>query len=313
MAVIAMDMGGTKIKFGIVDNDGKIIATSKLEATPNESIEKNLAQINERIAQLLSEKNISQDQLNAIGISVPSIVDNNNRVLSRYVKYTDANEFGFNEWATKEWKLPIVLENDARAALVGEWKYGAGKGYNDIALLTLGTGVGSAILAEGKLYKGKHFLGGSMFGHISINYDGDPCNCGFFGCLETEASTWALAGIAAKHGLYNQSSLSTIEKLEFIHLFEEADKGDELANILLHQCLKAWGTAAVNIVHAHDPEVIIVSGGIMQRQSKILPFIQNMVDKYAWLPANTIKIIAAQQIEYAALLGMEYLANSLIK
>lgn len=313
MAVIAMDMGGTKIKFGIVDNEGKIIANSKLEATPDESIEKNLAQLNKCITVLLSEKNISQGQLQAIGISVPSIVDNNNRVLSRYVKYTDANEFDFNAWAKREWNLPIVVENDARAALVGEWKYGAGKGYNDIALLTLGTGVGSAILTEGKLYKGKHFLGGSMFGHISVNYDGDPCNCGFFGCLETEASTWALPGIAAKHALYHQSNLSKIEKLEFIHLFEEADKGDELANILLLQCLMAWGTAAVNIVHAHDPEVIIISGGIMKRQSQILPFIQQMVDKYAWLPEGTIKIIAAQQIEYAAILGMEYLANSLSK
>lgn len=313
MAVIAIDMGGTRIKFGIVDSEGKIIVHSKLEATPNESIEKNLAQINKCVATLLLEKSISEDQLHAVGISVPGIVDNNNHVLSRYVKYTDANDFDFNAWAKREWNLPIVVENDARAALVGEWKYGAGKGYNDIALLTLGTGVGSAILAEGKLYKGKHFLGGSMFGHISINYDGDPCNCGFFGCLETEASTWALPGIAAKHTLYNTSTLSKIEKLEFIHLFEEADQGDELANILLHQCLKAWGTAAVNIVHAHDPEVIIISGGIMKRQSQILPFIQQMVDKHAWLPAGMIKIIAAQQIEYAALLGMEYLANSLIK
>jgi glucokinase len=313
MAVIAVDMGGTRIKFGIIEEGGNIISISKLEAAPNESIEKNLNQISNCIAALLSQKNIPREQLKAIGISVPSIVDDNNRVLSRYVKYTDANEFDFNSWAKKEWGLPVAVENDARAALIGEWKYGAGKGYNDIALLTLGTGVGSAVLSEGKLYKGKHFLAGSMSGHISINYNGDPCNCGFFGCLETEASTWALPGIAARHPLFNKSSLSKIEKPEFIHLFEEADKGDELAGILLKQCLKAWGTCVVNIIHSHDPELIIVGGGIMKQQSQILPILQQMADEYAWLPAGTIKIVTAQQVVYAGLLGMEYLAHSIIK
>jgi glucokinase len=106
--------------------------------------------------------------------------------------------------------------------------------------------------------------------------------------------------------------LSKIDKPEFIHLFEEADKGDKVATMLLQQCLKAWGTCAVNTVHAHDPEIIIISGGIMKRGADILPFIQNMVNNYAWLPAGTIKIVPAQQIEYAGLLGMEYLAHSLI-
>jgi glucokinase len=313
MAAIVMDMVGTRIKFGIINEGGNIISISKLEAAPNESIEKILDQINTCIAALLSEKKISGKQLKAIGISVPSIVDTNtNRVLSRYVKYTDANEFDFNSWAKKEWGLPIAVENDARAALIGEWKYGAGKGYNDIALLTLGTGVGSAVLSDGKLYKGTHFLAGSMSGHISINYDGDPCNCGFFGCLETEASTWALPRIASIHPLFNKSSLSRIKKPEFIHLFEADDKGDELAGILLKQCLKAWGTTVVNIIHAHDPGLIIIAGGIMKRQSQIIPFLQHMADEYACLPAGTIKIVAAQQVMYAGLLGMEYLAHSLI-
>ena len=106
---------------------------------------------------------------------------------------------------------------------------------------------------------------------------------------------------------------STVKNLAFIHLFEAAAKGDELANLLLLQCLKAWGVCAVNIVHAHDPEIIIISGGIMKKHEQILPFLQKMVDDYAWLPPGTIIIKAAQQIEYAGLLGMEFLANSNIK
>jgi glucokinase len=313
MAVVAIDFGGTSIKFGVIGEGGEILAFSNLVASPTDTIQKNLEAINELLLTLLSNHAIPKGQLRAIGIAVPSIVGNNNQVLSRYVKYTDAGDFDFNSWAMSEWGLPITVENDARAALVGEWKYGAGKGYSDIALLTLGTGVGSAVISEGKLFKGKHFLGGSLTGHMSINMHGTACNCGFFGCLESEASTWALPGIASRHPLFKESSLSTIENLAFIHLFEAAANGDELANLLLLHCLKAWGVCAVNLVHAHDPEIIIISGGIMKRQEQILPFLQKMVDEYAWLPPGTIIIKAAQQVEYAGLLGMEFLANSSVK
>jgi glucokinase len=313
MAVIALDLGGTKVKLGIIEKDEEIISVSKLDALPGITMENNLNEISNYIRNVLAENKIHLNKITAIGISVPSIVDDNNKVLSRYVKYTDANEFDFNMWAKQEWNLPVVVENDARAALIGEWKYGAGKGYNDIALLTLGTGVGSAVLNDGKLYKGKHFLAGSMSGHVSINYDGDDCNCGFFGCLETEASTWALPAIIARHSLYSKSSLAAINKPEFINVFEEADKNDELAKIILKQSLKAWGTCAVNLVHCYDPELIIISGGIMKRKEIILPFIQQMVDKYAWLSAGTIKIAAAEQTEYAGVLGLAYLAQPLTK
>lgn len=310
MAVIAIDLGGTRIKFGIIENGGKIIASGKIEAAPENGVAENLQKINDAVTVLMASHNLSKNQISGIGISVPSLVNNSNQILSRYVKYADASDFDFNAWAVQSWNAPIRLENDARAALVGEWKYGAGKGFDDIALLTLGTGVGSAILSEGKLYKGKHFLGGNLAGHSSINLNGAPCNCGFVGCLETEGSTWALQGIAVQHPLYHTSQLASVAALEFIHLFDAADKGDELANILLKNCLNAWGTAAVNIVHSHDPEIIIISGGIMKRQAQILPALQKMVDQFAWLPAGTIKVMAAQQVEFAALLGMEYLVNA---
>ncbi len=311
MAILVIDFGGTRIKSGIVEGDGKIVTVDQLKAIPDESIEKNLERISAHARHAFGEYTST---LSAIGIAVPSIVDSNtNRVVSRYVKYADAVEFGFNQWAEQEWGLPLALENDARAALIGEWQYGSGRGYDDLALLTLGTGIGSAVLASGKLYKGKHLLAGSMTGHISINLHGDACNCGFFGCLEREASTWALPAKLKDHALYPSSSLSRIEHPEFIHLFEEEKKGDALASIVLEECLKAWGVAAVNLVHAHDPERIIIGGGIMKQRDRIIPYLQNMVDRYAWLPPGTTTIVAAEQVEYAGLLGMGWLAHSLNK
>ncbi|HVU58941.1 MAG TPA: ROK family protein [Puia sp.] len=313
MAVLTIDFGGTRVKFGIIGEGGKIVAVDQVKALPESSIEDNLKMITQQ--SLLSFKeHFSSHSLSGVGIALPSIIDTeSNKVVSRYVKYTSALDFDFNDWAKREWGAPLALENDARAALVGEWQYGAGKGCNDIVLLTLGTGVGSAVLVGGKLFKGKHLLAGSMAGHISINVNGDPCNCGFFGCLEREASTWALPSIIEKHLHLTESSLSKIASPQYSHLFEEAEKGDALATSLLDQSLRAWGTGVVNLIHAYDPEMIIIGGGIMRQEQKILPYIQRMVDRYAWLPPGTTRLTAAIQVDYAGLLGMEYLTHNLNK
>lgn len=311
MAALTIDFGGTRVKFGIVEKGGELIAVDQVKALPDSSIEDNLEMIS-RQSQLSFKEYLSSHSLSGIGIALPSIVDTQtNRVVSRYVKYTSAKEFDFNEWARREWGVPLAMENDARAALVGEWQYGAGKGCNDIVLLTLGTGVGSAVLVDGKLFKGRHMLAGSMAGHISINVHGEPCNCGFFGCLEREASTWALPSIIKKHAQLAGSSLSRIAVPEYSHLFEEAQKGDALAIALLEQSLKAWGTAVVNLIHMYDPELIIIGGGVMRQQQKILSYMRRMVDQYAWLPAGTTKLAAAEQVDYAGLLGLEYLTHTL--
>jgi len=148
---------------------------------------------------------------------------------------------------------------------------------------------------------------------MSINVDGDPCNCGFFGCLESEASTWALSSIIEKQGGMAESSLSKIASPQYSHLFEEARKGDALAALLVERSLKAWGTAVVNLIHAYDPEMVIIGGGVMRQQRIILPYIQRMIDQYAWLPPGTTQLTAAIQVDYAGLLGMEYLTHNLNK
>jgi len=310
MAILAIDYGGTRIKFGLIGKGGTIIAVDHAAATPDSTIEQNLETIHHKV--LASFGNLlPRHPLSGIGIALPSIIDTTtNKVISRYVKYTSAVEFDFSAWAEKTWGLPLTMENDARAALIGEWQYGAGKGYDDIVLLTLGTGVGSAVLSEGKLFKGKHLLAGSLTGHTSINVHGEPCNCGFYGCLEKEASTWSLPDMIKSHAHLAASSLSKIEKPEYIHVFEAAEKGDSLATALLEKSLKAWATAVVNLVHAYDPELIIIGGGIMRQQQHILPYIRKTVDRYAWLPPGTARIVAAQQMDYAGLLGMEYLSQN---
>ena len=249
--------------------------------------------------------------MDGIGIALPVIVDSkNNKVLTQYVKYSDAKDFDFNDWFRKNWNIKLQLENDARAALVGEWKYGAGRGCNDLVMLTLGTGVGSAVLTDGTLLKGKHYLAGNMSGHTTINSDGVHCNCGSTGCLETEASTWALPAIAKRLDPHSRNALSEKPGLNFEDLAEAIELGDDFARKVFDHCVNVWSICAANLVHSFDPEKIIVSGGIMKSSSKILPVLQHRIDTKTWLAPGSVKVAAAEQPEFAALLGLAYLVNN---
>ena len=125
-----------------------------------------------------------------------------------------------NLWAKTNWNVPVVIENDARAALIGEWQYGAGKGSDNILMVTLGTGMGSAVLIEGKLLRGRNFLAGNLGGHMSIDFEGDECNCGNIGCVETAGSTWALSKNLKKIENYKSSQLYNLSSFGFKDVFE---------------------------------------------------------------------------------------------
>jgi glucokinase len=178
--------------------------------------------------------------------------------------------------------------------------------FEDIGMITLGTGLGSAVLLNGRLLRGQNFIAGNLWGHISINLNGGLCNCGYVGCLETEPSTWVLKEKLKSYTGYEYSSLFNGDVL-FADVFNEAAKGDEIAKEMMNHCLHAWSICAVNMVHAYDPQVLVFSGGVMEQASIILPYIQMMIDKYAWLPPGTVKVVKSEQSAYASLLGLEYL------
>ncbi|MEQ9423500.1 MAG: ROK family protein [Cyclobacteriaceae bacterium] len=306
---IALDLGGTSIKLALV-KEGGIIESSNIPVNDNTRLEPILTTIEQSISDLASKNGIASSQFEGIGMAFPSIVDNKaGKILSEYVKYADVNDLSLQSWSKKLWGIPLLFENDARAALVGEWQYGAGIGKTDLVQMTIGTGVGSAVLIDGKVLRGKHFLAGNLGGHVTVNYDGDECNCGNIGCLETVASTWALPTKVSSHQLFKESRLSNAEIIDFEVVFKLAAENDPLATIIRDDCVNAWGFGAINLVHSFDPQAIIIGGGIMQSKLQILPQIQKMVDKHTWLPPGTVEIIAAKNGNKAALLGLDYLVK----
>lgn len=310
MNLIAIDLGGTRIKIGIVSQTG-ILGTTIIDAYSNKEFKYNIHHVELEIEKILLKNNLRIKDISGIGFSIPGIIDSRKmKLLSVNEKYKDAADFNFIEWAVKKYSLPVYLENDARCALVGEWKYGAGKNYDDIVMITLGTGIGGAALIEGKLVYGKHFQAGCLGGHFIIDFRGSECNCGNIGCVETVASSWALSKQIKNDRLYPNSCLSKSEKIDYHLLFRSAQNGDELAQKSLETSLIAWSSGVINLIHAYDPEIVILGGGIMNSAEIILPFIQDYVDKRAWTPWGKVKVVAAKETNYSALLGVSYLLSN---
>ena len=297
-------MGGTGIKMALLDRKGEIVRTTTLDAKAEISMEHRLEELVADINQLLG----SNYALKGIGIAFPGIIDfKNKQILSKYVKYPDAHKAEIRGWAEQHWQVPLLLENDARAALIGEWQHGAGKGYDNLLMVTLGTGMGSAVLLDGQLLRGRNYLAGNLGGHMSVDFEGDLCNCGNKGCVETAGSTWALNKNLEKIPGYKDSSLFELDTLSFKSVFEAAAQGDATAEALKLKSMEAWSAAIINLLHAYDPDKLILGGGIMHSKAEIIPFIEKRVRERSWLPETGIEIAAAVQTKYAGLQGMCYL------
>ena len=307
---VVVDMGGTMIKIGVV-RDGVILSNTTVVAGSHSSLRDKLPEVGDKIDLLLAENNYTPT---AIGLAFPGIVDaTTNTILSKYVKYPDARDLNLDQWALDRWNIPLLIENDARAALLGEWRYGAGNGCDDIVLVTLGTGFGSAVMIGGKLLRGRNHLAGNLGGHITINIKGAVCNCGNIGCLETECSSWAIENYVKSLAEFKNSNFKDATDVSFRTIFQAAASGDKFMSSVLDHFLYVWSVGIINLIHAYDPQKVIIGGGVMRSKDVILPYVQKMVNRHSWLKEGSIEMVAAEQIEFAGLLGIYHLLSGLKK
>ncbi|UHG93793.1 ROK family protein [Spirosoma oryzicola] len=306
-AIIAIDLGGTRIKLGLV-RAGTVLLTSQLDSQSGQGLQSRLPQIQATVNDMLAKAGLSAADLAGLGVAVPGIVDPvQQRVLSINAKYSDAPNLDLPGWARETWGVPFYLENDTRAALLGEWQHGSGRGYDNVVLMTLGTGIGTSAVIEGQLLRGKHFQAGVLGGHFIQNTHGNRCNCGAVGCAEAEASTWSLAERATTHTTYAQSMLCRYDTVDYEAVFRCAEQGDALAITLRDQSIAIWAACAYNLVQAYDPEVLILGGGVMASRNVIIPPIQHRLNQNAWATWGNVAVVPSLLTDSAALLGTAHL------
>lgn len=303
MKALAVDLGGSHATLAVMDG-AKILASKDLSLDRMQGLGPVLPQFATIFRSLLAQSGLQTRDLTGLAFSFCGLADSaTGRILSTNQKYDDACDLNLPEWCAREFDIKFKVENDARMALLGEWYAGAGRGVEDIVMMTLGTGIGGAAMMNGQLVRGKHVQGGCLGGHLPVLFTGRKCTCGAIGCTEAEASGWALPMIVKEWPGVEKSALASEKEITFRAVFEHAKAGDVVATAVRDRCIRVWSAGAVGLVHAYDPEVIIIGGGVMKSADVIIPAVQEYVAKHSWTPWGTVKVKAAELGNHAGLFG----------
>lgn len=270
--VIGLDLGGTNSVFGVVDSKSEIIATTSIKTQAYPSVDQYIMESVKAIKQI-AEQVGGMEKIRAMGIGAPC---------GNYYKGTIEHAANL-VWAkgivplanmfVNELGIPVVVTNDAKAAAMGEMKYGVAVGMNNFVELTLGTGVGSGIVANGQLIYGFDGFAGEL-GHMIVEPDGRPCGCGRKGCLETYCSATGVVRttIAMLEESPEATSLRDIatDKLTSYEVYKAAMAGDTMAQEVFKQTGRRIGIACANIATFLSPEAFIFFGGLAQAGELLL-------------------------------------------
>lgn len=257
-----VDVGGTTIKMGFFETSGKLIDKWEIKTDTSNGGENILSDIAKAIDNKLAQEGISKNDVQGVGVGVPGPVNSKGIVLK--CVNLGWGVFNVEEELASLTGLKVKAGNDANVAALGEMWQGAGKGSEDMVMVTLGTGVGGGIIVDGKVIAGANGAGGEI-GHITVNDDEiEACNCGQYGCLEQYTSATGIVRMAKRKlaKTDEETSLRTVEELSAKAIFDEAKKGDKIATELVEELGKILGGTLSNIAAVTNPEVIVIGGGV---------------------------------------------------
>ena len=242
---IGADLGGTKILAGVVARDGTVVRRHE-RPTPQDSQEHVLAELEAAVAELLDESVV------AAGFGVPSPIDQEHGVVVRCVNLPLENA-PLRERMLERFGIPVGLDNDANAAAIGEWRAGAGRGQDDLVMLTLGTGVGGGVISGGRPFRGRNGVGGEL-GHVVIVSGGRPCQGACTGHGHLEAYVSGSAATAAAQEAFGPSA-------DAHRLVRLANEGDAKAKELLEEVAHYLGSGIGSFVNVFAPQLVVLGGG----------------------------------------------------
>lgn len=299
-----VDLGGTTVKLGLFRTDGTLLEKWEIITRTENHSEHLLPDIAETIQNKMTEKSISFSEVAGIGIGVPGAV-----LHDSYVKpCVNLDQWGGEvaELLSKLCgELPVKVVNDANAAALGEMSHGGGKGCDNLVMITLGTGVGGAVITDGKLVTGVHGAGGEI-GHIKIaEPDDDICGCGKSGCLERYSSATGVV-LRAKKLLEDESIVSEMRKFDPLtckDVIDCAKAGDAAAMQIVELMTRMLGKALAIVSCVADPEVVVIGGGVSRAGTIITDGIQKYFKQYAFPSTEETRFVLAELGNDAGIYG----------
>lgn len=263
--VVGIDVGGTKIAACLMDEEGKMSGRATLPTLASEGPEAVIGRIKQSFFEVLKQGQIEQNQVAALGIGMPGPLDTKKGIVKNTPNLPGWIDIPLLQILKSEINLPMVLENDANAAALGENLYGAGKGIDNFVYITVSTGIGGGVVLNGRLFKGQDGNAAEI-GHMTINFDGPRCGCGNKGCWEAYASGTALARFAREGIDAGEATkikeLAGKENVKAEHVFVAAKKGDKFALELIEKEGFYLGVGLANVINAYNPKRIAIGGGL---------------------------------------------------
>ncbi len=311
---IGVDVGGTNVKLALVDLNGKIVYSNTTPTRADLGYEHSITNIKNAIEELMKETSTDKDLIEAIGFGFPGQIDYQSGIVRLLPNMPGWVEIPVAKIMEDKFGIPTRLDNDVRVATLGELKYGAGKGCQNLVCITVGTGIGSGLVFNGKLIRGAKNAAGEI-GHIKLTMGNGPiCGCGDYGCFEAYASGPAIVAEAKEYIKGGKSSkfkeLATEELSPYI-VAQAAIQGDAVAKRIYSKMGEIIGLGRTSAVNLLNPERVIIGGGVADAGDILFNPIKETIAKRAMpIQAASVEIVHAELGNTAGVIGASLLIES---
>ena len=315
MYKLGVDLGGTNISVGVVDDEWNIIGRGSRKTLAGRPAEQVLADIAAACKDAVADAGLAPEQITGLGLATPGSVVKNTGTI------TFSNNLNFHHVSARDilaqyFSCPIYLDNDANCAALGEALAGSGRGVDSFIAITLGTGVGGGIVIDGKILNGCNDAAGEV-GHFVIDIDGKPCNCGRFGCWECYASATALIA-QTKEAMQNSPQSKcwqlvggNIDDVNGRTSFEAAQAGDEVGQQVVDNYLRYLAVGVGNLINIFQPDKICFGGGVAYQGENLLAPLRELVkaERYTRYADKQTDLVQACLGNDAGIVGAAALTN----
>lgn len=315
MYYVGIDLGGTKIAAGLVDEQGRILSkasTNTGRERPADDIIEDMAMLTKKV---ISDYGVETGSVKSIGIGSPGIVNDKEGTLIYANNIHSLSNKNLRAGIQKFISLPVILDNDANCAALAESVAGAAKDVDHSVTITLGTGIGSGVVINRRIYSGMNNAGAEL-GHMVISMGGKKCNCGRTGCWEVYASATALIEQIKEAIIENPDSQiyrlveGDLSKINPKVAFDAAKTGDNTAVQIINRYITYVAEGIINTVNIFCPQVVVIGGGISKQGEYLLKPIREIVKKYMLFKGNSsMEIRAAKMGNDAGIVGAAMLGR----
>jgi glucokinase len=299
--VLGVDVGGTNVKAGLVAEDGTILTTMSWRTESDKGFSYFSQTLYQHMTEMVSRAGFRVQCLNAIGVGLPGFLDLETGILKRAVNLKWPLDVPVVKTLQDIFGVPVGMDNDGNLAALGEVWTGAGIGSKSALCVTIGTGVGGGIVLDGHVYRGVSAMAGEI-GHLPMKPDGELCNCGKRGCLETLASATALARMGERAGL--KSFQGDDIQITAEDVFRYVSQGNKVAQEIVGQMVEWLARGLAQAANLLNPDVIVVGGGVVQAGDALFSPLKQAFSQMA-LPrvVDSCKLVPAKLGTHAGMLG----------